>query len=207
MTTATEIKLKRMPASVDHAYETEDGRFRVYRPATSADGWGIEDTQRWTWRLNTYATMPDSVAVEFDYYAQRFSLADCKAGIARAYERTDDTELYRVYRSEQEAHAAAFAYLHEERLERRARNAAEAERKRTPVAGPLTAERFAEDIYLVNDAQGRKVAQTDTIGNARLFAAAPDMLALLEEMASTVLTREHYHRIAELVAQAYGREA
>lgn len=172
MTTATEIKLMRvkhaMGYSPDAAYVTADGRFLVHRPERSADSWGVEDTQRWTWHFDSQSIMP-GIVVDHDYHPWSLTLAECKALIARLYERGEELT-QNTYRTEAEARAAGQARLAEDRRERIERRRLEEERKRHPAPGPWAYERVGEGIHLIHDAHGSKVAQTDTVGNARMLA-------------------------------------
>lgn len=161
-----------------HAYETEDGRFRVYRPE-SGSGWAFEDTQRWTWRFANAFESPRTgrFVVEQASMRQIPTLDAVRRHIARAYE-SDTGHL-----SEAAARAGAYAYDDETRALRRARQQAEEEAKRVPAPGPYADEQFSREIFHVLDANGNKIAgQISTASNARLFAAAPALLDALEAL-------------------------
>lgn len=208
----TEVKLIRVKDNADRAaYTTADGRFAIYRPESGSmtDGWGIEDTQRWTWHRGSRPSDP-AIIVDHDYFAQQSSLADCKKTIANIYERGDDLrQTYRVYMTEDEARAAGHAYIEEVRLDLIARQRAKAEAERTPTAGPMTIRRLSIGMgtHKIEDANGDEVARAGKVGDARVMAVASEMLALLEEMDAGLWfgpDSPQASRVHDLVRRAHG---
>lgn len=222
-TTAAEIKLLKMwhtdghglrargTDGSTHAYETEDGRFRVYRPESGrmTDGWGVEDTQRWAWHFNSRDGGP-AVIAEHDYFAQQQTLAACKQLIGRIYERGEaNPQTYAVYATEAEALAAGEATLVERHELHLAQQRAKAEAERTPTAGPMTIRRLSIGMgtHKIEDANGDEVARAGKVGDARVMAVASEMLALLEEMDAGLWfgpDSPQASRVLDLVRRAHG---